>query len=266
LTSDRAEEGGTIERPIFIVGCQRSGRTLVRLMLDSHPSISCGPKTRFLVELVDAVAGDAPPPYLERFGFPEEYWWERVAELFDRVHSDYASRRGKQRWADKTGRYALHIDMLNRLFPDCQVVHVIRDGRDVVASHRRRFGYLEALKATRKWPVYVHKARDAGTRLGADRYIEIRYEHLVSDTEKTMRGLLDFLGEQWDPDVLDFAASPHDVSEKHVGYTAERRAADGTDHGIYRSGLGTGQRELDPPLRLACRLSANATLRELGYV
>jgi len=252
-------------RPIFIVGCQRSGRTLVRVMLDSHPNISCGPKTRFLVKVVDAVIGKQLPKYLDRFGFPESYWWDRVAEMFDRVHSDYAERRGKQRWADKTGTYALHIDVLDKLFPHCQVVHVVRDGRDVVASHRQRFGYVAAVKAARKWPVYVRTARKAGERLGAGRYYEVRYEDLVTDTETTMRKLLDFLGEPWDDAVLDHGSKPHDMSAMHYSYTAARRAQSGEESAIYRSRLGAGQRELDPFLRLACRLMENSTQRELGY-
>jgi len=44
-------------RPIFIVGCQRSGTTMLRLMLDSHSRISCGPETRFLEDL-ERIVGD----------------------------------------------------------------------------------------------------------------------------------------------------------------------------------------------------------------
>ena len=238
----------------------------MRVMLDSHPNISCGPMTRFLVDVVDAVIGKRLPDYLDRFGFPESYWWERVAELFDRIHSDYAARRGKRRWADKTGRYALHIGVLDKLFPDCQVVHVLRDGRDVVASHRQRFGYVAAVKAAGKWPVYVRTARSAGGRLGAGRYHEVRYEELVTDTEATLRKLLEFLGEPWDDAVLDYSSKPHDLPPVYHSYTAARRDQGGEGSAVYRSRVGAGQRELDPILRLACRLMATGTLRELNYL
>jgi Sulfotransferase family len=238
----------------------------VRVMLDSHPNISCGPMTRFLPDVVDAVIGKRLPEHLDWFGFPESYWWERVAELFDRIHSDYAARRGKRRWADKTGRYALHIDILDKLFPDCQVVHVLRDGRDVVASHRQRFGYVAAVKATGKWPVYVRTARSAGGRLGAGRYHEVRYEELVTDTEATLRKLLEFLGEPWDDAVLDYNSKPHDLAPVYGSWTAARRDQGGERAAVYRSRVGAGQRELDPILRLACRLMATGTLRELNYL
>lgn len=44
--------------PIFIVGCQRSGTTMLRLILDSHPRISCGPETRFLEDMERIVGAD----------------------------------------------------------------------------------------------------------------------------------------------------------------------------------------------------------------
>ena len=179
------------DRPIFIVGCQRSGTTLLRLILDAHPNLSCGPETRFLEDLA-RITGDGNWPRMRLFGFPKEYWHERIAALFDEFQGDYARARGKARWADKTPRYALCIDYLDRLFPTCQVVHVIRDGRDVVASHRHRWGYLSALKAVKKWPWYVHAARAAGARLAAQgRYHEVRYEELVSDPEAALTAFLE---------------------------------------------------------------------------
>src|SRR6266542_1835989 len=143
--------------PIFVVGCQRSGTTLLRLILDAHPNISCGPETRFLTDLAHVTTGSWKR--LAQYGFPKQYWHEHIAGMFDAIKSDYARRAGKSRWADKTPRYALTLPFIDRLFPTCQVVHVIRDGRDVVASHRVRWGYLAALKAVRKWPHYVHSAR-----------------------------------------------------------------------------------------------------------
>ncbi|HEV8165823.1 MAG TPA: sulfotransferase, partial [Actinomycetota bacterium] len=59
-------------RPIFIVGCQRSGTTLLRLILDAHPNISCGPETRFLEDLA-RITGDGNWPRMRLFGFPKEY-------------------------------------------------------------------------------------------------------------------------------------------------------------------------------------------------
>lgn len=261
---DPAGSHRTVNQPIFIVGCQRSGTTLLRLLLDSHPNISCGPETRFLADFARITS---PPawPHMQQYGFPKEYWHGKFAELFDSFQSDYARRRGKTRWADKTPRYALHLHYLDQLFPSCQIVHVIRDGRDVVASHKDRWGYLSAVKATRKWPMYIRAARAVGHRLPASRYYEVRYEDLVADTEGTLRKLLDFLEEPWDDALLAHDTRPHDVQPRYLAFSSRRRETAREAGPVYRSRIGAYRRELGPELRLLIRTLGGRELRALGY-
>ena len=251
--------------PIFIVGCQRSGTTLVRLMLDSHRNISCGPETRFLRSLEHVTDDGQDWPRLSEYGFPKEYWHRKMAELFSSIMQDYAERRGKTRWADKTPLYAMHLDYLTKLFPDALVLHVIRDAPDVVASHRSRWGWWSGLKAVEKWGRYVRKARAGGQRLGPSRYRELRYDRLIIDPEGELRALVDWLGEDWDPAVLDHENQPHDVARRYREFSAARRRSAGTAGAIYRNRLGSGRRELDPALALAVALRTRTLRRELGY-
>jgi hypothetical protein len=250
------------ERPIFIVGCQRSGTTLLRLILDSHPRISCGPETRFLADLAQVTRRNWGS--LRNYGYPQQYWDAKFAELFASFQRDYASARGKSRWADKTPRYALSLDYILRLFPHAQIVHMVRDGRDVVASHRDRWGYWSALKAVEKWPRYVRAVRAASASLPPERLYELRYEDLVGDPEATLRALLDFLGEEWDPAVMHYDRAPHDIGGQYSQRVATRRAAEGGAP-IFRGRVGAHRRELDPLLALLFRLRARRTLEELGY-
>ena len=237
--------------PIFIVGCQRSGTTVLRLMLDSHPNISCGPETRFLRGLEPITGEDWHR--ISRFGFPREYWLAKLAEFFDSFQSEYAAARGKTRWADKSPLYALILPFIWELFPDAQVVHVIRDVRDVTASHRTAFGYKSALGAPLKWQRYIEQTRSAAADAPPGLYHELRYEALVADREGTMRTLLDFLGEEWDAGVLDFESKPHDVNPRYWQRTEKRRAG------------STSKRRLDPVLLTASRVVPRSMRRELGY-
>lgn len=255
----REDAGG----PIFVVGCQRSGTTVLRLMLDSHPDISCGPETRFLASLASITGPDWHR--LRQYGFPKEYWHQQVATFFDTIMSDYARARGKRRWADKTPLYALSLDFLTEVFPTCQVIHLVRDGRDVVLSHRKRFGYGPALKAVVKWPRYIDTARTTGRRLPASRYREVRYEDLVGDPEATLRDLLGWLGEPWHDAVLQYDEAQHDVPQKYRTLTAERRQEEATDSAVYRARVGAHRRELDPLLRTLTWLVDRQALRSLGY-
>lgn len=254
---------GTSNRPIFIVGCQRSGTTLLRLMLDSHPNISCGPETRFLQDFAKLTSESWDR--LSLYGFPKSYWLDKSAEFFDSFQTEYAKSRGKTRWADKTPRYALSLGYINEVFPTAQIVHIIRDGRDVVASHRDRWGYWSAVKAVEKWPRYIRTARRVGARLPDDRYIEIRYEDLVLATEASLRRLLQYLGEPWDDAVLHHDQAPHDVSGRYEQFSGDRRRREGDDGAVYRSRVGAHRREIDPFLRTLVAVRAGSTLRALGY-
>jgi hypothetical protein len=254
----------TSNRPIFIVGCQRSGTTLLRLMLDSHPNISCGPETRFLQDFAKLTSESWDR--LSLYGFPKSYWLDKSAEFFDSFQTEYAKSRGKTRWADKTPRYALSLGYINELFPTSQIVHVIRDGRDVVASHHDRWGYWSAVKAAEKWPRYIRTARLVGERLPDDRYTEVRYEDIVLDTEATLRRLLQYLGEPWDDAVLHHDQADHDVAGRYEQFSGERRRGEGSGgDAVYRSRVGAHRREMDPVLRTLVTVRAGSTLRALGY-
>ena len=254
---------GRPDPPVFVVGCQRSGTTLVRLLLDSHSRISCGPETRYLEDLQRVVGPDWPR--LERFGLTRQEWLDRIADFFGGIHAEYARRRGKVRWADKSPRYALVLGFVLEVFPDAQVVHVVRDGRDVCVSHRERFGYWAALRATAKWPHYVRTVRAAAAGLPPEQYHEVRYEELVRDQEATVRRLTDFLGEQFEPAMLRIDEHQHDVPDRYHQQARRRRQAQGTTGAVYGGRAGAHRRELDPLTRLLVWVLGRRTLRELGY-
>jgi hypothetical protein len=236
---------------------------MLRLILDSHSRISCGPETRFLEDLERVVGQDWTR--LSQYGFSQEEWLQRISDFFGGIQRDYAASRGKARWADKSPRYAMKLDFVLRVFPDAQVVHVIRDGRDVAVSHRKRFGYWSCVKSTVKWPRYVRTARAAGAVLPPDRYHEVRYEALVADQEKTLRGLMDFLGEQFEPGMMDFERHPHDVPERYRRQAESRRQHQGTQAAVYSSRVGSHRRELDPLVRTLLWFTGRRVLKELGY-
>jgi hypothetical protein len=252
---DRAERMS--QSPIFIVGCQRSGTTLMRLILDAHPAISIGPESRFLDDLAKVTGEDWWR--LEPYGFPKSYFHAAFAQMFSDFHVGYAQRRGKQRWGDKSPRYTMHIPFLNDLFPACQVIHVIRDGRDVVTSHRERWGYASAYKATAKWQRYIEAARAAGKELGPGRFAEVRYEALVAEPEPELRRLLAFLGEDWDDAVLHHEDAPHDVT---AGYQQRKAPATGP---INQEQVGAHKLRLDPALRILLRVRSRRALKALDY-
>ncbi|MGH2952033.1 MAG: sulfotransferase family protein, partial [Solirubrobacterales bacterium] len=140
----------------FVVGVGRSGTTLLRLMLDAHPRLAIPPETHFLPELIAQARQRVPADELvseivaarnwDDFGLDAGALRGRVAALDDAraapvlraFYSLYAERQGKQRWGDKTPIYVKRMRLISAVLPEARFVHLIRDGRDVALSRRRR--------------------------------------------------------------------------------------------------------------------------------
>lgn len=111
-----------------------------------------------------------------------------------------------QRWGDKHPHYAdpYHdpdlLELIEDLFPTSQYIHIIRDGRAVVASTVAK-GWGTIDYACDSWRRHVVHARDFGTALGPERYLEIRYEELVDRPDRPVAAVFDFLGVGPSPEV-----------------------------------------------------------------
>ncbi len=246
----------------MLVGCPPSGTTLLRLMLDAHPDICCGPETHFLLEMQAIV--ERHWRRVQLFGFDRDYWLVKIAAFFDSFEREYAATKSK-RLSDKTPRYTPHIRFLNDLFPSCQFVHVIRDPRDVVASHRERWGYRAAFDcAAGTWNQHVSIARDFGRTVPAGRYFELRFESLVRDPDTSLRQLLDFLGESWSPNVLNYQEFDHDYADAQ-GNLRDARKKPGQS-GVDPSRAGRGRQTLAPLLVTVLRLGAGDLMKELKWM
>jgi hypothetical protein len=249
--------------PTFIVGSGRSGTTLLRLMLDAHPDISCGPETHFLRDLRHLVGEHWN--LLSRYGFDKAYWHNKIHYFFDSFKEDYMERRGKQRWVEKTPWYVRYLDFLDDVFDGCLIIHIIRNGYDVVRSWKERSGYLQALKsAWTGWGDSIRQARAFGQTY-PERFHELRYEDLVTSPEPTIRSVLSFMDEPWEPVVLDYDQVDHDVADQYWDLTKSRREEQKDSSKIYASRIGTGKDDLDAGLRNTLRMRSGGLLQELGY-
>jgi hypothetical protein len=264
-TPAAAMPAGEAAPPIFVIGSPRSGTTLLRLILDSHPRISCGEETHFLRDL-EAIVG-RNWHLVATYGLDRAWWLARIRALYGDFQAEVLARSGKARWAEKDPTYTLHLEFIEELFPDALYVHLLRDGHDVVASFRDRWGYLSATRAARgEWARYVRAARALEKRLPTTRFLELRYEDLVRQPEAQGRRLFEFLGEDWHPAVLELDPTAHQATDRYQWFTAQRREAGGDTATIYRSRVGTGGDSLDPFLRTMLRRLHGPLLAELGYL
>lgn len=201
------------ERHIVIGGTPRSGTTLIRRTLDRHPGLCCGPETSILLPggmRIDQVASAYKWPAAELRDLMAAS--ASQGAFVDAFAHRYREQRGRPRWAEKTPLNVRSFGWVLQRFPEARLVHVVRDGRDVVCSMRqhpdRRWVDGVEVKELRPQPVEVYMRRwvhdtEAGIALRGDpRYIEVRYEELVDDPEGVLRELLGALGEPWIDELL----------------------------------------------------------------
>ncbi|RFU42690.1 sulfotransferase [Actinomadura logoneensis] len=228
----------TSARPVFVFGCPRSGTTLLQLMLHSHPRLAIPAETRFVLPAYTGRCdfGDLtdrenrlrlaewitarPETKFADLGLDPAAVTEEIADgpatigsALGIVFRAYARRFDRARWGDKRPSYSKHVPALLRMFPDAQFVHLVRDGRDCVASLREMPWYkLDLNHAIAAWREAVDTGRRTSDRLGADAYYELRYENLVADPEGELRKLCVFLGEEFDPAMTE----PRHIAELTV--------------------------------------------------
>jgi len=225
----------------FVVGANRSGTTLLRLMLDAHPELAMPPETHFVPNLIELFSQGAPSreealaviasrPEFADFGLPEADLAEAMAVQPNTARGGllafyglYATRQSKGRCGDKTPGYSTSMRAIEGVLPEARFVHIIRDGRDVALSVMAR-GIRERTieELAQRWKRRLERTRKQGSRVA--RYTEVRYEDLIRGTEATLRRLTDFLDMPFDEAMLAY----HERAAERLGeMSGELQAAEG---------------------------------------
>ncbi len=239
VTMPAAGAPTTVTNPfVFIVGCPRSGTTLLKRIVDAHPSIAITPETHWVprfhrkkIGVTDdgLVTNELVPSLLayHKFGnlriSPDEL--EQIAALDEagtyagfvsRVFDLYGRHQGKQLVGDKTPGYVQDMPLLHDLWPKAKFVHLVRDGRDVCLSmldwnraHRtagRVQTWADDPVSTTAfwWERFVRLGIEAGRVLGPDLYLEVRYEAFVENPRQQCERLCEFLGVAYDESMVQF--------------------------------------------------------------
>lgn len=264
----------SVESPVIIGGCARSGTTLMRVMIDTHPNIYCGPETGLLY--LRTMTRRKTRMLSRKLEIPEEelkamMWGTASYFQFVEALFDYLRRRaGKPRWGDKSPQNVLHLDRIFRHFPDARFIHMIRDGRDAACSLRTfpQYRMVDGRRVeldtrnpldqcVRRW---VHDV-EAGMRWRGDpRYIEVKYEGLIESDEETLIRVFESLGEPWDERVTKYyqIESPSRSGEKMPQNP-------GATQPIYRTAHGRWRNEFTEEDKQMFKAVAGDLLVALGY-
>lgn len=197
--------------PFFIVGCGRSGTSLLRSLLNRHPDVAIPLESLFVIDYLraDRPLSELRPllvrePELREWGLeidePDLGGSNDIGEAIKELHRMYAAKHGKDRWGQKTPRYVRHMDLIRQHYPDARFVHLVRDPRAVASSLMRSdVHHSNAFYAARRW------VRDVGAglefeRTYPDRVLRLHYEALVEEPAEVLERIADYLEINWVPD------------------------------------------------------------------
>ena len=272
------------DRPVFVLGCPRSGTTLVQLMLHAHPRIAIPPENRFVLpayrrrlefgDLEDRRNRLALARFIVRrrghkfrdLGLKRRQTIRQIVQgpptlgsALGIVLRAYAARFDRPRWGDKRPGYHNHIDVIMRLFPDAQIVHTVRDPRDCVASLKRMSWWRRSsYHAISAWAESINHTEDALSRYpGA--VTRVQYERLVADPESELRALCAALDEDFDSAM----AEPERVAPFAV--PARKHWHSNTRISPTTARVGQWEADLEPWEIALCESVLGEPMRRFGY-
>jgi len=218
-----------ISQPIFLVGAERSGTTLLRLMLDHHSNIAFHGEFEFVV---DYFRGDNYPlldDYYEHLAIDRlfqssDFEIDHNLSYPQLVNSFLVQKR------ENTGKYLVgatvhrHFDRLLQIWPDAKFIHIVRDGRDVAQSCIKMNWAGNIWTASDRWIEVEQLWSQLKTTISPDRYIEIRYENLITQPEATLTDLCNFMGTNYDPTMLSYSqTTTYDLPDPKLLFQWKRK-------------------------------------------
>ncbi|MGL3104755.1 sulfotransferase family protein [Bradyrhizobium sp. BR 1432] len=294
--------------PVLLGGENRSGTTLLSVVLDSHADLVVGPEIDFLeplnlgshiLEATDLLEARDPrvtgktksliDPFwydgahfvvqCQRFGLTLDDVRKLVTKVMAESESDIVSfadrcrlineigefrraQTGARRWGLKLQRKITQIGIFAQLWPHAHFVHIVRDGRDLAASHLKTvpdWGYQTVADAAQGWLEVVSLPHLLAP---PERYLEVRYEDLVTHPRPSLMQILDHLQLPWDEAVLRHAEHEHALFESPHGHPA----AESAGKPLHAGRLGRFRQDLTLTEVAEFERIAGGELARLGYL
>jgi len=223
--------------PVFIVGIPRSGTTLLAAMLAAHKRLSCGPETRFFRLLAKTHPHElfkSWPDHAVNFLFnitlvksvPEHYGLTKdqlnsyllnretsIPVILSSLTEQYMKREGKDRWVEKSPEHILFVDDIRKYFPQSPIIRILRDPRDTVLSMiKTPWAPHDFVAALFYWRNFDEKSSHFFQ--SDDKCYTLFYEDLVHSPETEIKKLCEFIGEEYQPQMLITQHSAANVATK----------------------------------------------------
>ena len=220
-----------IENPIFIIGTERSGSNLLRLILNSHSNISIPHPPHLMRDFhkLEFLYGDlenplnfnsllddcirfvnahfAPWPYVVKKEELQPYIEiKSLYGIYVALYEQFLISQKKKRWGCKSTFMWQEIDKIISNHSDPKFIHLVRDPRDVAVSAKRSiFSKSHPYNLAKLWQFEqgeIEKYKKS--KLTNENYLLVKYEELTSQTESTVKKIMAFLGEPLEAEQFEF--------------------------------------------------------------
>ena len=254
-----------MQRPIFIVGANRSGTTLLRLILNAHPNIAVPEEILYFRSRIAGLRIEdwqADPgrdeferlvgEFIPRVDIPDldtDAVTQRVLELPRNLRSPYkglmdywAEAQGKIRWGEKTPGNLFYADIIYEMFPDARFIHMVRDPRAGVYSMEQVWFFPEDVifnAMSRHKHMTVGKAT-LENAVPPDQLLHLRYEDLVTEPVAVVKRICEFIGEDFHSEMMSYykGADKHMRSDAAADFNAlATRPITASENEKWKSGL-----------------------------
>ncbi len=272
--------------PLFILGTERSGSNLLRLILNSHSRIAV-PHPPHIVryfapleplygdlardEAFRALVGD-----IVRLLDTHIYQWDVPIDVdavardarprnafgvYVALYDQYRAHQGKARWGCKSTFMIDHVPEIRARFPDARLLLLVRDPRDVAVSSRKSvFSTFHPYYTAGLW----RDQQAVGIRwldeLPPEQIRLVHYERLVGDPEGSVRAICEFLGEAFEPGMLRFFET--DEARKSASLSESWQ---NTGRPVSQASVEQWRKGLTERERLVIEIVARREMERLGY-
>lgn len=235
-------------KAFFIVGVQRSGTTLLSVMLSQHPAIllerrslafriiSCFKSLRHILPFNYGVEKKALLSWLvknddkgrlaELINSDTIKEGDSIQAIIKRSISEKLAKEGKQIWGDKSPNLQHFLGDLKLLMPAAKIIHIVRDGRPTAYSLHKR-GYQHLLLSAQQWVDGNTCSLVNQQMVGEEQYKIIKYEDLLRNPESEMRSVCEFLEIPFAPAIIQLEDKEIDQDKRYVKTFFDQSKIDG---------------------------------------
>jgi hypothetical protein len=219
--------------PVFIIGTERSGTNLLRLILNSHSSIAVPhpPHIMKFFRPIEPLYGDLRKDnnfrqltndvcrLVELHPYPWEIKPDRgkvflhakdrnLINIYFEVYNQYLDFTGKKRWACKSTFMIEHVAEILRYYPDARFIYMVRDGRDVAVSAKSSiFNHFHVFYTARRWKREQELGMSWLSKLCPKHIMLVKYEDLIADPLSVTKRICGFLDEHFEDTMLEYYRS-----------------------------------------------------------